>query len=168
MKKIIVFLFITSLLLIIINTKQDNLRIPDNSIRFRIIASSNETQDQALKNNIVKDLLPFIENIESSSTDITTSRIAIKNSIPKIKEVLDKKNIKYSINYGNNPFPEKTFQNVTYEAKDYESLVISLGESKGNNWWCVLFPPLCLIEANKNDLSQVEYDLYIKNILKKF
>ena len=72
----------------------------------------------------------------------------------------------YDINFGLNYFPSKEYKGITYEEGYYESLVITLGEGKGENWWCVLFPPLCLIEANEND--EVEYTSFVKELLEKY
>ena len=55
---------------------------------------------------------------------------------------------KKEINYGKNYFPEKNYKGITYEAGEYESLVISLGEAEGNNWWCVMYPALCIQTAS--------------------
>ena len=55
-----------------------------------------------------------------------------------------------------------------YKAGNYESLVVTIGEGAGNNFWCVLFPPLCLLDNEKTDTSDVEYQFYVKNILDKF
>ena len=73
----------------------------------------------------------------------------------------------YDINYGINFFPEKEYDDYVYQEGNYESLVIKLGEAKGNNWWCVMYPPLCLIDQNSNNKEDVEYKLYIKEILQK-
>ena len=50
----------------------------------------------------------------------------------------------------------------------YESLVITIGEGNGDNWWCVLFPPLCLLEAEKTEIEEVEYQFFVKKMLTKF
>ena len=50
----------------------------------------------------------------------------------------------------------------------YESLVITLGTGEGDNWWCVLFPPLCLVEADENTTSDAEYTFFIKEIIDKY
>ena len=73
---------------------------------------------------------------------------------------------KFDISLGKNYFPSKEVYKVVYPEGYYESLVVSLGEAKGDNWWCVLFPPLCLVEAEES--SKVEYKLYIKEILDKY
>ena len=78
----------------------------------------------------------------------------------KIKEKTDN----YTINYGYNYFPKKTYRNKTYEEGEYESLVITLGEGKGNNFWCILFPPLCMVDEDQND---IEYKSFIKEVINK-
>ena len=72
----------------------------------------------------------------------------------------------YKINYGLNYFPEKNYKGVTYKAGEYESLVVTLGEGKGKNWWCVLFPPLCILEAEES--TEVEYKFFIKEMIDKY
>lgn len=169
MKKIIIALFVLiTLMLLTTEHKEEYLKIPDDSIRFRIIANSNSVQDQALKMNIKDNLINELSTIENNSNDLNTSRKAIKDNIPLIKEKLNTYNIPYSINYGNNYFPEKEYYNVKYNAGNYESLVITLGNGIGDNWWCVLFPPLCLIEAQVNNTNNINYEFYFKQILAKY
>ena len=74
----------------------------------------------------------------------------------------------YNISYGINYFPEKEYKGVIYEEGDYESLVITLGDGLGDNFWCVLFPPLCLLEAEETDTDEVEYTSFIKEIIDKY
>lgn len=169
MKKFIFFLFcLTVICLLFQKENSNNLKIPKDSIRFRIIASSNEAKDQALKLNIRNDLLKELKTIEQNSTDINTTRQYINSNLKTIENKLDGYNIPYKINFGLNEFPQKEYNGNTYEAGKYESLVITLGNGLGDNWWCVLFPPLCLIEAEKNNLSEVKYDFYINKILNKY
>jgi len=60
----------------------------------------------------------------------------------------------------------KEFNGITYEEGMYESLLVTLGEGKGDNWWCVLFPPLCLLEAEESD--EVEYKFFIQELIEKY
>ena len=57
------------------------------------------------------------------------------------------------------------YKGIYYEEGEYESLVITLGEGIGNNFWCVLFPPLCLIDENE---EEVEYTSFIKELIDKY
>ena len=162
MKKIIVFLF--ALTIIYLSSRKEEIVIPTSSIRYRIIANSNETKDQMLKLNIKdkinKEVMPLLSNANS----IEESRELIENNIGNIENIVSKYTDDYTVSYGNNYFPKKTYKGIYYDEGEYESLVISLGEGLGENWWCVLYPPLCLIEESAND---IEYTSLVKEIIDK-
>lgn len=162
MKKIIVFLFV--LTIIYISKSEEEIIIPTNSIRYRIIANSDSTKDQMLKMNIKEKLDEEILPILSDSNSIEDSRLLIKDNLDNIKNIVSKYTDDFDVNYGKNYFPKKTYKGISYDAGNYESLVITLGSGLGKNWWCVLYPPLCLIDENTND---VEYTTLVKEILKK-
>ena len=92
----------------------------------------------------------------------------IQNSLPNLKTIVDNYQVDYQMNYGMNEFPEKEYKGITYDAGKYESLVITLGTGLGENWWCVMFPPLCLLEAEESELDNVEYQFFVKNVLEKY
>lgn len=162
MKKIIVFLF--ALTIIYLSISEEEIIIPTSSIRYRIIANSNETKDQMLKLNIKdkinKEIMPLLSNANS----IEESRELIENNIGNIENIVSKYTDDYTVSYGNNYFPKKTYKGINYDEGEYESLVISLGEGLGENWWCVLYPPLCLIDESAND---IEYTSLVKEIINK-
>lgn len=164
MKKIIIILF-AFMAIVLLSNKTDKVIIPKSSIRYRIIANSNDKDDQILKLKINEDVLPIIIKSINEVNNIDEAKTSIKNSIPNIKKILDNYNVDYQINYGNNYFPQKKYKNVLYEQGNYESLVISLDKAKGDNFWCVLFPPLCLIDTNNEN---VEYESYVKKIINKY
>lgn len=164
MKKIIIILF-AFMAIVLLSNKTDKVIIPKSSIRYRIIANSNDKDDQILKLKINEDVLPIIIKSINEENNIDEAKTSIKNSIPNIKKILDNYNVDYQINYGNNYFPQKKYKNVLYEQGNYESLVISLDKAKGDNFWCVLFPPLCLIDTNNEN---VEYESYVKKIINKY
>ena len=151
--------------IVLLSNKTDKVIIPKSSIRYRIIANSNDKDDQILKLKINEDVLPIIIKSINEVNNIDEAKTSIKNSIPNIKKILDNYNVDYQINYGNNYFPQKKYKNVLYEQGNYESLVISLDKAKGDNFWCVLFPPLCLIDTNNEN---VEYESYVKKIINKY
>lgn len=166
MKKLIVILFIFILASIFLHQKKQII-IPNTAIRFRIIANSNEKEDQKLKYEIKNAIEPNIMSKLSNSNSIEEARENIKNYIPQAEETISLYTNDYKINYGNNYFPEKVYKGVTYEAGEYESLVVTLGNGLGENWWCVLFPPLCLLEAEENEISDTEYRFYVADIINK-
>ena len=166
MKKIIIALFLVTVL-ILVNSKETEVLIPKEAIRFRIIANSNKLEDQTQKLEIKKDLEPIIANILSTSNSLDETRKEIKNNMYEVKNILNKYDTDYKLNYGYNYFPEKNYKGVTYKAGEYESLVVTLGDGLGDNWWCVLFPPLCLLEATEDNYDDITYTTYIKEIIDK-
>ena len=168
MKKIIVLLFFVTVLIALTSGNTSGILIPSDAIRFRIIANSNSLEDQTTKINIRKEIEPvFAEILETSSSKEETKELINKN-MGIFKDIIEQYNIEYTINYGNNFFPEKEYKGIIYLAGNYESLVITLGSGLGENWWCVLFPPLCLLEASEEESSNANYTFYIKEVLEKF
>ena len=85
-----------------------------------------------------------------------------------IKETLVNLNYdtEFTINFGNNYFPDKEYKEVLYEKGYYESLVVTLGKGEGDNWWCVLFPPICTLEVEEN--KDIEYKFFVKELFEKY
>ena len=167
MKKIIVCLFIVTVL-VLVNKEEIKVLIPEDAIRFRIIANSNSIEDQKEKIEIRNELEPIIGDILTNSTTKEETKTEINNNLYKINHVIDKFNTTYDVNYGLNFFPEKNYKGVTYKEGNYESLVITLGDGLGDNWWCVLFPPLCLLEANDTNYEDLTYTSYIQALINKY
>ena len=175
MKKIIILLIsIISILYLYSNLSKNEVIIPNEAIRFRVIANSNTIYDQNIKIRLKNVIQNKIFELTSDSNTIEDTRNSIKNNINLIdnlvKETLNDLNYdkKYDINYGYNYFPKKMYKGIEYKEGKYESLVITLGDGDGDNWWCVLFPPLCLVEADENDVSNAEYTFFIKEIIDKY
>lgn len=170
MKNILILLVLAIFTMNYIN-KQNYVEIPSTSIRLRVIAASNMKKDQENK-IIVKNAI--VEELNKALNDTKTYDSAnniIENNIDNIKNIisktLDKNNIdsKFSINYGLNYFPEKTYRGVTYSAGNYQSLVVSLDEGSGENWWCALYPPICQIDDAKDTN---EYRILIKDLISQY
>lgn len=174
MKKIIIVLLILTLAFIATNYENKEVIIPKNSIRFRVIASSDNKKDQENKKIIANNLKEDITNTLKDSKNIEESRLALKSNINEFKANIDETiktnniNETYTINYGNNYFPEKVYKGVKYKEGDYESLVVTLGDGSGENFWCVLFPPLCLLEGEEIDSDDIEYSSFIKEVIDKY
>lgn len=166
MKKVIIILFIITVVSVLTNKVNNEVLIPDDAIRFRIIANNNSIKAQENKIKIKEELEPLIKKLTNNNKD-ETKRL-IKENMGSIEKIINKNTNDYNINYGYNYFPEKKYKGVTYKEGNYESLVITLGNGLGNNWWCVLFPPLCLLEAKEEEYDEYTYSLYIKDILDKY
>lgn len=172
MKKITIIIAIIVIVLCI--GKQEKVIIPKEAIRFRVIANSNSIEDQNIKKKVVSNLNKNIQKLEFTPKNLSSSREQIKKSIPEFKETIEKtlqetsSNEKYTINYGMNYFPEKEYKGVIYEEGEYESIVITLGNGMGENFWCVLFPPLCLLEGEETESEDIEYTSFIKELIDKY
>lgn len=164
MKKIVIFLFFVILYMSML-TKNNNVLIPSNSIRIRIIANSNDINDQQtkymIKEEITKEIYPKLENVSNYSD----AKEIINNSMEDINNIIRKYTNDFSIYFGNNYFPKKEYKGVIYKEGNYESLVIKLGDAKGKNFWCILFPPLCMIDESK--LNDVSYSFLVNELLNK-
>ena len=171
MKKAIIILSIITGIFVTNDLTKEKVVIPKESIRFRVIANSNTEADQALKIKVRNSLDKDLEKILENQNNIQKDKQSIKNNLPLLEQTIkntlkeNNSNIKYTINYGNNYFPSKSYKGVVYNAGNYESLVVKLGKAEGNNFWCVLFPPLCLVDENATD---TEYHILVKDLLKKY
>jgi len=173
MKKTIgLFILIILTYVVIGNVVATNNIIPDEAIRIRVIANSNSEYDQQIKLK-VKDTLEYdMYNLLKDTRDLEEARTIITNNLSKVEtnidKTLQKENYKlpFKVNFGLNYFPSKEFKGITYDEGYYESVVVTLGEGLGDNWWCVLFPPLCTIEAEES--TDVEYTTMVKSIIDKY
>lgn len=171
MKKALIILALITTIILFYNKTEDYVIVPNDSIRFRIIPNSNTPTDLNMKEKVKEEISSIINNIEDAN-NINETRENIVNNIPVIEEKIntlftkEKYDKNFKINYGMNYFPEKIYKGVKYESGNYESMVIEIGASSGDNYWCVLFPPLCLIDAEESE--EVEYKFFITEIIKKF
>lgn len=172
MKKTLIIIAI--IILILSSKKLETVIIPKEAIRFRVIANSNSEEDQKIKKEITNNLYKEFSKLKYKINDISDAKKQLELQIPIVEsiveETLEKNKLvkKYDINYGFNYFPEKEYKGVIYPEGEYESLVVTLGDGLGENFWCVLFPPLCLLEAEKTDTNDVEYTSFIKEVLEKY
>lgn len=173
MKKTIITLIIIITTYMIIGVKAEELiEIPDESIRIRVLANSNESKDQEIKGQVKENIQLYMYELLKDANTKDEATTIIENNMKNINKELDtflqKINYsdKYNINFGLNYFPEKEYKGIKYKEGLYESLLITLGEGKGNNWWCVLFPPLCLLEAEESE--EIEYKSLVKEIIEKY
>lgn len=173
MKKVFVFILMLLIVVSVYKKSDDSVKIPDSAIRFRILANSNSPRDQKIKEDIRDKMQKELYSLLQNSKSIDDSRKIINSNMSNFNEILkdSMKDIEYSysIDYGMHYFPSKTYKGITYDEGNYESLLVTLGSGKGDNWWCVLFPPLCLLEAEESsDVKDVEYKSFIKEIIEKY
>ena len=146
--------------------------IKDESIRLRILANSNTIEDQRIKMEVAKSVQKELYELLKDTKDVKEARTRILDNLDTIKKEVETTlqnndtSLNYRVNYGKNYFPSKNYKGINYNAGEYESLLVSLNQGKGDNWWCILFPPLCLLEAEES--NDVEYKLLVKEIIEKY
>lgn len=171
-KTIFLFLGIIITYMIIGNAVATNDIIPDDAIRIRVIANSNSKRDQEIKVKVKESIEYDMYNLLKNTTDLEAARKIIKSNLNNVENNIyallqkEKYMLPFSVNFGLNYFPTKEFKGITYKDGYYESVVVTLGEGLGDNWWCVLFPPLCMIEAEES--TDVEYTTLVEEIIDKY
>lgn len=153
-----------------------------NSVfRLHVIANSNSDEDQALKYKVRDCLLEYMNNLcVNCSTKEQAIKIASEHK-EEFKQVAIKKireqGYSYDVNIeiGNFKFPTKQYGDISLPAGYYDALKVKIGEAKGRNWWCVMFPSLCFVDISsgvvpdeskeelQNALSDEEYSLISEN-----
>ena len=167
-KKTIILIIIALIVVVLVKNKQEKIMIPTDAIRIRIIANSNSDIDIEKKKEIRKNLEEEIYNLLKDAKTSSEARNLINENLDKLNILVDDKtNSNYDLSFGKNYFPRKVYKGIIYEEGEYESLVVTLGKGNGDNWWCVLFPPLCLLEGNE-DTKDVEYRFFVKDLIDKY
>ena len=125
-------------------------------LRIHIRANSNLSVDQQVKylvkDKVVDYLTPFIAECDTKEK----AQSMLYNNLEAIekvaKGVLDANGFSYSVKAGvkNEKFPTRYYQDLCLESGFYDALIIELGEAKGDNWWCVVYPPLCFTGEGQN------------------
>ncbi|HEY8364103.1 MAG TPA: stage II sporulation protein R [Haloplasmataceae bacterium] len=181
MRRGITLLILLFAILISMNNKINfaqpiNSSIPEEAIRLRIVANSNSEFDQNLKLQVRDKVIEVITPIIKDITDPNEARLEIYHHMDDVKEavecVLQENGIEmdYYAEYGITYFPEKVYNNKLYPAGKYESVYIKLGEGEGDNWWCVLFPSLCLVDLATNGGNvdtEIKYSFLIVEKIKE-
>lgn len=184
MRQTIFLVFVAALLLSLFHVQQRDQKlmarsyevIPDEAIRLRILANSDEEADQEIK-YMVRDIVSNqIDDWVGHMTDIDEARNYIEENtgqlLKLIKEDFKRKKINQSVQLEYNrkvSFPTKLYDRVLYPAGDYEAILITIGDGFGANWWCVLFPPLCFLDFNHGTtLAEEEKEEEPKKVKVKF
>lgn len=160
-----------------INTDRELADVADKLVRLHVIANSDSIEDQDLKrkvrDEVIKQMSPKFEGLK----DVNEVKQVIADNVYMIENIAAKVVAENQKSYGakavvgNFDFPTKVYGNLTLPAGNYQALKIVLGSGEGQNWWCVMFPPLCFIdiahgvipeqtmEKLKENLNEDEYNL---------
>ncbi|WAA12189.1 stage II sporulation protein R [Fervidibacillus halotolerans] len=145
-------------------TSEDIVTIPNEAIRLRILANSNSERDQRIKREIRDVVNEQISEWVQDLTSFEQARSVIIDHLDEIEalslSVLEKENVHQplEVDFGPVQFPTKLYGQFLYPAGTYEAVRITIGEGKGANWWCVLFPPLCFLDFSTGTAVQDDSD----------
>lgn len=146
-------------------------------LRLHVLANSDSEDDQNLKYKVRDELLKYMNEIcKDCSSKEDSIKLVTQNS-NKFKQIaidtIKENGYDYDVNIsiGNFEFPTKTYGDISLPAGYYDALRVEIGEAKGQNWWCVMFPPLCFVDISsgvvpdeskeqmQTQLSDEEYSL---------
>lgn len=161
MKKKLNFIFIITILLFIYiallscnYTKTISTNLSDNVFRLHIIANSDSSADQELKLKVRDKIIEYMNTLTSNSSDKKDVISIVNNHLDSFKEIalntIKENGYNYDVNIeiGNFHFPTKSYGDISFPAGNYDALKIEIGDAIGQNWWCVLFPPLCFVNSS--------------------
>lgn len=155
--------------------------IANSVFRLHVIANSDEKEDQELKLKVRDNVLSYMNQICENVTTKEDAIVIANDHIDEFKEIalntIHENGYDYLVNIriGNFSFPTKTYGDISLPAGYYDALRIEIGEAKGQNWWCVMFPPLCFVDVSsgivpdeskktmKDNLSDEEFSLISDN-----
>ena len=154
-----------------------NENLSNNVFRLHVIANSDNEEDQNLKYKVRDELIKYMETLTTSSNTKEEVIQIANNHLEDFKtiaeNVIKENGFDYDVNVeiGNFSFPTKQYGDISFPAGFYDALKVQIGEAKGQNWWCVMFPPLCFVDVTsgvvpeeskanlEENLGQEEYDI---------
>ncbi|KUG05192.1 stage ii sporulation protein required for processing of pro-sigma-e (spoiir) [hydrocarbon metagenome] len=160
MKKTVVIMSV--IIIIILGSSyyyaQDN-SLNESVLRLHVIANSDSVNDQALKIAVKNEVVALLNTEFAEQQDVEQARQLAVRNIPRIQELAEKviedQGYDYSVQVkvGEYMFPTKSYGNLVFPQGEYKALRIIIGDGVGKNWWCVLFPPLCMVSDSDKGLS---------------
>lgn len=133
--------------------RADAAVIPEEAIRLRILADSDAPEEQVLKRRVRDAVIEAMNEWAPETQSIEEARRTVEAKLPEIaalaEQVVASSGFDHEVNVelGVVPFPTKVYGGRVYPAGDYEAVRITIGRGLGQNWWCVLFPPLCFVDV---------------------
>ena len=167
MKKILILILVLASCLVCLSylPVHGEEQIYDSVVRLHVIANSDSDDDQALKLKVRDAVLAEMPSLLEGCTDRDSAVAALSASLDQIREIaqrtVNENGYAYtvSVSLGEEKYPSKSYESASFPAGTYTSLQIKLGDADGKNWWCVLFPTLCLSSAKGAEQAFIEVGL---------
>ena len=149
----------------------DNKPISERELlRLHIRADSNDSVDQSVKLKVRDDIVAYLAEQNKNVTTFKEAYAKISSQLSTLKQIADKRLKLEGMNYvaevklTREYFPTRSYGNVVLESGIYDALIINLGSGNGDNWWCVVFPPLCYLDATDDFV----YKSKLKELIDKY
>ena len=139
------------------NSKSETLE--DSVLRLHVIANSDDPNDQALKLAVKDDIVVLMQSELAGMSDADEARRRAEHDLSLIQAVARERinangyDYPVTVSVGEYDFPTKSYGNLVFPPGRYQAVKVVIGEGQGKNWWCVLFPPLCLVSASDSGLG---------------
>ena len=170
MKKICISLILITIIFVTIAEGVSKNGDSAEYLRIHIRANSNSEVDQEVKYLVKTAIVDYLTPIVANCHDKQSAIVALNENASKLESVADKVLLENGFDYTskvavrNELFPTRVYGDFTLEEGFYDALIVSLGKAQGDNWWCVVYPPLCFT----GNQTQVKYKSKILEIIKEF
>ncbi len=146
----------------------------EDFLRIHIRADGNSEAEQNVKYLVKDAVVEYLAPLVAACSDVAESKQIVKNNLPQIKKVVEnvlKQNgfdcaVTLSVKKEN--FPARSYGEISLSPGVYDSLIVNLGSGKGDNWWCVIYPPLCFVGAQANGTNAVRYRSKLLEIIREY
>lgn len=136
---------------------RDEGEIYENTLRLHVLANSDSTEDQTLKLLVRDAMVEETAKLSSECSNLSEAKNVYADNLEYLQKVAENvirsegKDDMVTVSLGEEYYPERQYGNIRLPSGRYNSLKVSIGESEGQNWWCVLFPPLCVEAAEAEE-----------------
>ncbi|MFR8233178.1 MAG: stage II sporulation protein R [Clostridia bacterium] len=144
--------------------------ISNSVFRLHVLANSDSKEDQDLKYKVRDSLLNYMNSICNNCSNKEEAISLVEKNKDMFKQVAldtihnEGYNYDVNINIGNFDFPTKTYGDISLPAGSYDALRVEIGEAKGQNWWCVMFPPLCFVDVSSGIVPDESKEILNENL----
>ena len=143
-------LFIGAAFLFSISLLRDHKILKNELVRLHVVGQSNSEEDQSVKRSVRDTVLTCLEDLLHGITDVEQAKQRIQSCLPQIEEAANKAlrqlevDSKAVVRFLKEEFPIRDYDTFSLPSGIYQSLRVIIGEGEGQNWWCVVFPTLCM------------------------
>ena len=134
--------------------------IANSVLRLHILANSDSEEDQNLKLKVRDNVLSYMKQVSSNLSSKDAAIATLNEHLDEFKDIalttIQDEGYDYDVNLsiGEFDFPTKNYGDISLPAGLYDALRIEIGEAKGHNWWCVMFPTLCFVDVSSGSLDE--------------